>query len=128
MVRPICTTPARPSFRDGATAENDDWAYTVPLWCTVHLLAGATRHGFVLQDLLRRMGAPDEPLENPQWPVPIEKFGAVMRYAARRMRDELVGMGARPVPLGTFACVTRQLLHCSTLGEALELGIRLYRL
>ncbi|MEO5671782.1 MAG: AraC family transcriptional regulator ligand-binding domain-containing protein [Ramlibacter sp.] len=100
----------------------------MPIWCTLFLMAGAMRHGFALEDLLRRMGVPREAMDDPQWPVPIEKTGAVLRYVARHMRDELVGLSARPVPLGTFACVIQQMLRCSTLGEALGLGIRLYRL
>lgn len=125
----MCTVSVLPSFRDGAAAkDNDSGAYTVPLWCTLFLLAGAMRHGFTREDLLRRMGVPREALDDPQWPVPIEKTGAVLRYVARRMRDELVGLSERPVPLGTFACVIQQMLGCSTLGEALGLGIRLYRL
>ena len=100
----------------------------MPLWCTMHLLGGATRRGFAAEDLLRRMGVPREAQDNLQWPVPIGKFGAALRHAARRMGDELVGMWEKPVPLGTFACVTRQMLHCASLGEALGLGLRLYRL
>lgn len=100
----------------------------MPLWCTLFLFVGARRHGFALEDLLRRMGVPREAMDDPQWPVPIEKTAAVLRYVARRMRDELVGLSDKPVPLGTFACVTQQLLRCSSLGEALGLGIRLYRL
>ena len=129
MVRPISTLVALPSFRDGATPENEDsGAYTVPLWCTMHLLGGATRRGFAAEDLLRRMGVPREAQDSLQWPVPIGKFGAALRHAARRMGDELVGMWEKPVPLGTFACVTQQMLHCASLGEALGLGLRLYRL
>lgn len=129
MLRPIGAVPLLPSFRDAATANsNDSGAYTVPLWCTLFLLVGALRHGFAREDLLRRMGVPSEAMDDPQWPVPIEKTGAVLRHVARRMRDELVGLSDKPVPLGTFACVIQQLLRCSTLGEALRLGLRLYRL
>jgi AraC-like DNA-binding protein len=119
----------RPSFRDEAAAENDDtWSYTLPLWCAMTLLQGAIRAGFAPQDLLWRMGAPLDTELYAQWPVPIEKYAAVLRYVARRMGDELIGQWERPVPLGTFVSVTRQMLHCASLGEALNLAIRLYRL
>lgn len=138
MVQPIIAkaplpTLLRPSFRDGVAAENDDtWSYTVPLWCVMTLLQGAVRAGFAPQDLLWRMGVPADAWHDAQryaqWPVPIEKYAVVLRYVARRMRDELNGLWERPVPLGTFASVTHQVLYCTTLGEALYLMIRLYRL
>lgn len=121
-----CGSARRPSFRESASADNG--AYTVPLWCTLYLLDGAVRRGFALDDLLRRMGAPADAQAAARWAVPIENFASVLRYLARRMGDELLGLWERPVPLGTFSSVVQQLLSCATLGDALALGIRLYRL
>jgi AraC-like DNA-binding protein len=46
----------------------------------------------------------------------------------RRLRDELWGLCSHPLPLGSFAMGCRLLVGCSTLGEALRMGLRYYRL
>lgn len=45
-----------------------------------------------------------------------------------RLRDELWGLCSRSVPPGAFAQTCRLLVGCRTLGEALEIGLRQYRL
>lgn len=131
MVLPSVAGTFLPSFRDIAVAPSiheAGAAYTVPLWCTQRLLGGAMRHGFARDGLLRHMRVPADRQDDPDWPVPVADFGALLRRLARRMDDELVGLWRRPVPFGSFSSVARQLLHCATLGEALQLALRLYRL
>ncbi len=100
----------------------------MPLWCTLRLLGGALQHGFAGEALLRHMRVPPARQDDPHWPVPVSDFGTLLRRLARRMDDELVGLWVRPVPFGSFSSVARQLLHCATLGQALQLALRLYRL
>lgn len=117
-----------PSFRDWAAVNDDPWDYSVPVWCAVTLLEGVAASGVGRPELLHRLGVPMASGPDEQWPVAMARFAAVLRWASRRTRDEFVRLWHHAAPPGTFSTVTRQMLHCATLGDALQLGLRLYRL
>lgn len=117
-----------PSFRECTAVNDDPWDYTVPLWCAVMLLEGAIANGVGRAELLRRLGVPLTAGPDEQWPVTMARFASVLRWTSRRTRDEFVGLWHHTAPPGTFSTATRQMLHCATLGDALHLGLRLYRL
>jgi AraC-like DNA-binding protein len=119
---------AMPSFRESTAVNDDPWDYSVPVWCAVMLLEGAAASVVGRPELLRRLGVPAQASCDEQWPVAMARFASVLRWTSRRTRDEFVGLWRRRAPPGTFSVVTRQMLHCATLGDALHLGLRLYRL
>ena len=67
-------------------------------------------------------------IDSPLSRVSVAQFAALLKHLRWRMRDELLGFGARPVKLGTFVVVARQMVRCATLGDALRVGFGLYRL
>ena len=101
---------------------------TLPLWSALEVLQGARCAGYADAALLDRLGVPAAARGDAQRAVPIPVFSAALRRLSRELRDEFFGLGRQPVPPGTLALVMRQLLPCATLGEALPLGLRLYRL
>jgi AraC-like DNA-binding protein len=119
---------AMPSFRDNVGPEDDPLSCSLPLWGALGLLDGARAWGLSRPELLRRLGVPAAAADDDQWRIPLERTARVLRWASRRTRDELAGLWNKPVPAGTFAMVMSQMLRCATLGEALTLGLRLYRL
>lgn len=117
-----------PSFRDHVGPEDDPLSCSLPLWGAMGLLEGARACGVSRAELLRRLGVPAVAGDEDQWRVPLERTARVLRWASRRTRDELAGLWRERVPSGTFAVATGQMLRCATVGEALTLGLRLYRL
>lgn len=117
-----------PSFRDNFGPEDDPLSCSLPLWGAMGLLEGARASGVPRAELLRRLGVPAVAGDEEQWRVPLERTARVLRWARHRARDELAGLWRERVPLGTVALVTAQMLRCATVGEALALGLRLYRL
>jgi AraC-like DNA-binding protein len=116
-----------PSFRDTVNREDDPLRCSLPLWGALGLFEGARAWGASRAELLRRLGVPAAAGDDDQWRIPLERTARVLRWASRRTRDELAGLWCKPVPPGTFAVVMAQMLRCATLGEALTLGLRLYR-
>lgn len=123
---PVCG--AMPSFRDNVGPEDDPLSCSLPLWGAMGLLDGTRASGIPRSELLRRLGVPAAAADDDQWRIPLERTARVLRWASRRTRDELAGLWRKPVPPGTFALVMSQMLRCATLGEALTLGLRLYRM
>jgi AraC-like DNA-binding protein len=119
---------AMPSFRDNVGPEDDPLSCSLPLWGALGLLDGARAWGVPRSELLRRLGVPAAAAEEDQWRIPLDRTARVLRWASRCTRDEFAGLWHRPVPPGTLAMAMSQMLRCATLGEALTLGLRLYRL
>lgn len=118
---------ALPSFRDCVGPEDDPLSCSLPLWGAMGLLEGVRALGASCPELLRRLGVPEAVGDEDHWRIPLDRTARVLRWASRRTRDELVGLWRKPVPPGTFALVMTQMLRCATLGEALTLGLRFYR-
>src|SRR5206468_7569029 len=108
--------------------EDDPLSCSLPLWGAMGLLEGVRACGVSRAELLRRLGVPAVAGDEDQWRVPLDGTARVLRWASRRTRDELAGLWRERVPPGTFALATAQMLRCATVGEALTLGLRLYRL
>ena len=99
----------------------------LPLWSALEVLQGARRAGRADAALLARIGVPAGARGDAAHPIPIADFSRALRRLSRELRDEFFGLGPQPVPLGSLAVVMRQLVACATLGEALPLGLQLYR-
>jgi AraC-like DNA-binding protein len=96
--------------------------------CYLRLLTvPAAARGVDTEAMLRRAGLAPLQLAAPFHPVPPSQVGRALRGLRRATRDDLLGLGERPLRLGTFVLVVRQMLQASTLGEGLRLGCSLYR-
>lgn len=90
-------------------------------------LRGARARGLDVDGQLVRFGIAPASADGPHARVSIDRLGLLLRYLCRTMRDELLGLGARPVPAGTFALAVRQMLRSATLADALRSAFGVYR-
>jgi AraC-like DNA-binding protein len=102
--------------------------HTIAIQHVVHILQGARRLDQDIDALLRRADISPALLASPNARVTQGQYAALIRTLRRVMRDELWGLLDRPVTPGVFAQVSRNLIHCATLEDAIRAGLRLYRL
>jgi hypothetical protein len=76
--------------------------------------------------VLRRAGISPAMLESDLARVTQSQFARLMSALIRHQRDELWGLGSKPLPLGTFASCCRLLAGCKQIGSALRAGLRCY--
>jgi len=76
--------------------------------------------------VLRRAGISPAMLESDLARVTQSQFARLMSALIRHQRDELWGLGSKPLPLGTFASCCRLLVGCKQIGSALRAGLRCY--
>jgi AraC-like DNA-binding protein len=78
--------------------------------------------------LLRKVGLSPCLLQSPQARVSAKHYGALWRLIALTLDDEFFGQDSRRMKTGSFAMVCHAVLHCKTLGQALERSLRFYSL
>ena len=78
--------------------------------------------------ILRRAGIAPVSIERAALRVTETQFTRFLVLLSRRTRDESWGLASQPVPLGTFHTLCRLIVNCRTLGEALIVVSRFYRL
>jgi AraC-like DNA-binding protein len=110
------------------TAPHTATSHTIAIAQVERILLGARQRGVPIEALLARAGIAPELLGSPLSRVTQAQYAQLTHALRHRLRDELWGLCSRPVPLGSFAQTCRLLVACRTLGEALQLGLRQYRL
>lgn len=78
--------------------------------------------------VLARVGLDASSLADSELRVTEAQFSEILIGLSRVARDEFWGMASAPVPLGSFRTFCRLAANCRTLGEALAIGGRFYRL
>lgn len=78
--------------------------------------------------VLRRAGIDPKAIHAAGLRITEQQFTRFLILLSRRTRDESWGLASRPVPLGTFNTMCRIIVYCRTLGEALVVIGRFYRL
>jgi hypothetical protein len=86
------------------------------------------RLGFDIDAVLRRAAISPALLASPNARVTQDQYAALIRTLRRTTRDELWGLLSRPVPPGVFAHAAGAMIHSATLEEAIQAGLRQYRL
>ena len=103
-------------------------SHTIAIGQVTSLLLGARARGADVHALLLRAGIAPALLGSPLARVTQAQYARLTHVLRHSLRDELWGLCRRPVPPGSLAQTCRLLIGCRTLGEALELGLRQYRL
>lgn len=110
------------------TTTRHSTSHTIAIVQVEHVLLGARERGADVPALLQRAGIAPALLASPLSRVTQAQYARLTHVLRHSLRDELWGLCSRPVPLGSFAQTCRLLVGCATLGDALEIGLRQYRL
>jgi len=102
--------------------------HTIAIQQVDQILLGARARGADVPALLQRAGISPALLGSTLSRVTQAQYAALIFTLRRALRDELWGLCSQPLPLGSFAYGCRMLTGCRTLGDALRLGLRYYRL
>ncbi len=102
--------------------------HTVAIQQVQHILLGARHRGVAVEPLLAAAGIAPALLDAPLARISQRQYALLIRVLRRRLRDELFGLLARPLPPGSFGRCMQQLVRCATLGEALREGLAQYHL
>lgn len=82
------------------------------------------RSGRATEPLLARLGLPSVVDQ----PVSAQTFGQLWLEIAAELEDECFGLGARPMPPGSFTLLCHCVLHAGTLEQALRRALRFLNL
>jgi len=100
--------------------------HTVAIQQVRHILQGVQHQGRDLAPLLQRAGIPPALLDAPQARVSQTQYALLIRALRRATRDELWGLCAGPLRVGSFGQCAALLVRSRNLHEALKLGFRHY--
>jgi len=100
--------------------------HTISIGHLHQILQGARQQGVDLDALLRRSGVSPVLLHSPRSRISQAQFAVIMRVLRRTLQDDFMGLLSRPLPLGVFEQMCRQLILAPTLGIALRQGLRIY--
>lgn len=114
-------------LRPAVTAANFTH-HTIPIQQVQQILFGARDRGADVPALLQRADISPALFASPLSRVTQAQYASLIFVLRHALRDELWGLCSRPLPLGSFAQGCRIVLASRTLGEALEIGLRHYRL
>lgn len=103
-------------------------SHTIAIPQVIQIVQGVRRRGLEVDAILRRAGIAPALLDSPLSRVTQAQYAALMQVLRRVCRDELWGLCSHPVKVGSFALVCQALVHCRTLGEALQTAFRFYHL
>lgn len=101
---------------------------SVSVYFVQSALAPVLARGLDPSDLLRAAAISPALLQASAGRVTPESFSALWLGVARLLDDELFGQDARRMKVGTFAMLSRTLIHCGTLGAALRRMARFFNL
>ncbi len=122
----MCSSPGRAS----RTASDDAARMPPPIagWFVQLFLQSSGLPEAASRSVLRRAGIDPDQLGTAELRVSEQQFTRFLVLLSRRTRDEAWGLASRRVPLGTFHTLCRLIVNCRTLGEALTVVGRFYRL
>lgn len=91
-------------------------------------LTGVKKKGLDIDSLLSHVGIETELLRQPKARISPEQYLKFVRMLWLVTQDEHVCFGDQPRRLGTFAMMCQLVIHCKTLGQALDRCSEFYRL
>lgn len=100
--------------------------HTIAVGHIAQILQGARSRGVDVDRVLARADVPPALLQAPMARVSQAQFAQILRMLRRATRDDFLGMGQHPVPLGAFNHACRLALLEDTVGQALRVAFRFY--
>ncbi|WP_258127381.1 AraC family transcriptional regulator [Achromobacter anxifer] len=100
--------------------------HTIAVGHIAQILQGARSRSVDVDRVLARADVPPSLLQAPMARVSQAQFAQILRMLRRATRDDFLGMGQHPVPLGAFDHACRLALQQATVGQALRVAFRYY--
>ena len=91
-------------------------------------MQGALRRGMNEAALLHQAGISPLLLDSALSRITVPQYARLLKLLRRVTRDELWGLCAQPLPVGSFAQIVRHSLRARSLGEAMRMGFTSYHL
>jgi AraC-like DNA-binding protein len=102
---------------------------TIGIHRVIQVLQGAARAGVEVPRLLVSCGIPRPLLEDPDARIDRDVFIKLLTLVMEQTQDEFAGFGqGRKSKPGTFSMMAHAVINCSSLGRALQRGIRFYEM
>jgi AraC-like DNA-binding protein len=115
-------TAPLPAARNRARASSEKGTISIQF---VRCVVEAVRaRGLEPHRLLREAGISPELLDVPQARVSPHHYSTLWRLVIGRLDDEFFGQDSRRMKTGSFALMVRSVVHCTTLGAALDRACR----
>ena len=114
----------RKSQRDPPESQRAGERGTISIHFVRPVVDSVRRHGLDPESVLFAAGIAPELLAVPQARVSARHYSALWRAVIAQLDDEFFGQDSRRMKAGSFALLTRSVVHCSTLGAALERAAR----
>ena len=83
-------------------------------------LNGAIAKGYNPEEILQAQGLPPQILSNPRLRISTLAFAGLTQALVELLRDETVGLLARPTPIGTFSLMAKASLSCGNIFESMQ--------
>jgi AraC-like DNA-binding protein len=107
------------TLRDAMEPLDAEFGYTLPMHRMREIARLALRHGWDIDGACRAAGMPAPAPGQHAAQITSKTATAVFQYLWRSTNDELLGVGPKPVPLGTFRLLAFALCSAPTLSSAL---------
>jgi AraC-like DNA-binding protein len=101
---------------------------SVSIWFVRAALRGLEAKGLARAPLLEAAGIPESLLASDQSRVAAERFGALWLGIAAALDDELFGLDARRMKVGSFAMLSRAAARAENLRGALKLAVQFFNI
>lgn len=102
--------------------------HSICMSLVLEALRHAQAHGCSPNALLQRAGIAPELLNSTKARVSIQQYGNLWIELANAMNDEFFGMDRRPLRRGSFQFLSKILLHCEYLEQAIQQAIEFFNL
>lgn len=106
----------------------NSFTHTIAIAHVIQILQGAIKQGLDTTLLLQRSGITPALLQSPKARVTQAQYAKLIQTLRYVTKDELWGLCESPLPLGSFVHICQHIIHCTTLGQAIEAGIKTFRL
>lgn len=102
--------------------------HSICMSLVLEALVHAQSQGFDIENMLQRAGIGTELLASSKARVSIQQYGNLWVEIANAMNDEFFGMDRRPLRRGSFQFLSKIVMHCEHLEEAIQQALAFFNL
>ena len=102
--------------------------FSIPHYYLNAALRGPREHDVDISALLKKSGILEDILDQPMARITASQYAELIQNIWLEMKDEYMGLGVAPSPIGSFAMMCHAVIHCPTIEKALLRAFRFYSL